>query len=192
MKLLKKLALSTAIVGALIGALAPAYAITEDPQVYAGTKIIPARNCSEGQNVCYIRATINYNDSNISAGVWFASIPANAYVLSIDAYVSTAFNAASTNLLSIGATKTGTDFVATSGANASVTLGSTGITHLTAAAGLATVATGNTSLQSGYSSTGTGPVPAYVPIFARYTQTGTAATAGAVTIVITYAKNNDQ
>jgi len=181
MKNLLKSALAAALLAS--SALSPVSAYTVDPGVQAGTKIIPERNCQLGQEVCYARVTVNYNDSNIASGVWFATLPANAYILAIDAYVTTAFNAAGNNYLSIGATKTGTDFVATTGANASVTLGSTGIYHLTAAAGLGLAATGNTSLQTALNSA--------VPLYIRYQQTSTAATAGVVTVVITFAKNND-
>ena len=186
-----KYATAAAISMGLVFAPLMAWALQEDPQVYSGGKIIPPR-VFYTQQVAYVRGTINFNDPNIGNGVWFASIPAGAYILSMDAYVTTAFNAASTNLLTIGATKTGADWLASSGANASVTLGSTGLTHLTAAAGLGLAVTNNTSLQTGYNASGLSPIAAYVPVFARYTQTGTAATAGVVTVVIAYVQNNDQ
>jgi hypothetical protein len=158
--------------------IVPASALVTDPN-----KIIPERSCSATQNVCYVRVTVNFNDPRISSGVWFATLPKNAYVLAIDAYVGTAFNAATTNYLSIGATATGTDFLATTGTNASVTLGSTGTTHATSAAGLGLVATGSSSLQTAAN----GAVPVYI----RYQQSGTAATAGVVTVVVAYIKNDD-
>jgi len=167
--------------------LLSAFAYVVDPQVYAGGKIIPARSCQSGQNVCYARVTVNFNDPNIGNGVWFDTVEANVYILSIDAYVTTAFNAGTTNPLTIGATKTGSDFLAGSGGTSGTTfipLGSTGIFHLTTAAGLGLAATANTTLQTALN----GAVPMYV----RYAQTGTAATTGQVTIVITWAKNNDQ
>lgn len=154
-------------------AIAPAFALNSDP-----TKIIPARECSDTQNVCYIRATINYNDPRISSGVWAFTLPANAYITQILGDVTTAFNATTTNSLTVGATPTGTDFVA------STSITSAGILVLSSAAGIGLAATGNTANQTA--------INGGVPVYFRYTQTGTAATAGSVTIVIAYAMNNDK
>lgn len=167
-----------AVILATLGVV-PAFALSSDP-----VRIIPARDCAVGQNVCYMRATINYNDPNIGNGVWGFTFPANAYVLSIDADVTTAFNAATTNTLAVGTTAGGVDLVATSGANASVTMGTTGIYHLTSAAGLGVAVTGNTSKQTA--------INGGVPVYFKYAQTGTAASAGSVTVVITFARNNDK
>jgi predicted secreted Zn-dependent protease len=52
--------------------------------------------------------------------------------------------------------------------------------------------TANTSLQKAYSSSGTSVVPAYLALYAKYTQTGTAATTGSTTFVITWTKADDQ
>ena len=179
----------TKIVGHIFAALFVAFLLavplnTASALVTDPNKSIPIRTCSFTQNVCYASVTVNFNDPRISSGVWFDTLPASAYILSIDAYVTTAFNAGTTNLLSIGATATGTDFVATTGANASVTLASTGVQHLSSAAGLGLAATANTSLQTAL---GSG-----VPLYIRYQQTGTAATAGVVTVVIEYTLNNDR
>lgn len=153
--------------------VAPSHALVTDP-----TKIQTARNCSQTQNVCYMRVTVNFNDPRIGSGVWFDTIPKNAYVLAIDAHVTTAFNAGTNNNLSIGATAAGTDFLA------ATSVASTGVQHLTSAAGLGLAATSNTSLQTAIN----GDVPMYI----KYAQTGTAATAGVVTVVISYAQNNDE
>lgn len=162
----------------LAGAIAlatvvPSLALVTDPN-----KIQTARTCSATQNVCYMRATINFNDPRIATGVWFDTIPKNAYVLAVDLDVTTAFNAGTTNTLQIGATAAGADFLA------ATSITSAGIQHLTSAAGLGVAATANTSLQTAIN----GDVPMYV----KYAQTGTAATAGVVTLVIAYAQNNDE
>lgn len=152
----------------------PARALVTDPN-----KSIPERTCEFAQNVCYNRVTINFGDPRISSGVWYATLPKNAYILAIDAYVSTAFNATSTNVITLGATTTANEIVASG-----ITAGSIGVYHLTSAAGLGTAITSNATYQTAINGS--------VPIYAKYAQTGTAATAGVVTIVVTFAQNNDQ
>lgn len=171
-----KAALFAAAISA--ASIASAFALVTDPGVITGQRIIPARSCSATQNVCYLRATMNFNDNNITNGVWAFTLPANAYILTMDMDVTTAFNAGTTNNMSIGATATGTDFLA------ATAVSSTGITHLTSAAGLGVAATGNSSLQTALNGA--------VPVYFRYVTSGTAATAGSVTVVITYAQNNDK
>lgn len=133
-----------------------------------------------GQQPVYYRLTINYNDPNIGTAQRFGTLPANAYILAIDADVTTAFNAGSTNVVTLGVTTSANELVASSGSNASITAGSTGIYHLTAAAGLGLQVTGNSTW-----------IGLTVPLYAKYAQTGTAATAGSVTFVIEYIKNDD-
>jgi len=171
--LLKRI--KAAVLAALLGvaSLSPAFAISIDPN-----KTIPARQAPTAQ-VNYMRATVNYNDRSISSGVWAFTLPANAYIMSIDAYVTTAFNAGTTNTVTVGATTTANEIVASG-----ITAGSTGVYHLTSAAGLGLAVTGNSTYQTQANSA--------IPVYFKYAQTGTAATAGAVTIVITYVPNNDQ
>ncbi len=145
--------------------LNPAFALQVDQ-----TRIMNPRLLTE-QAVNYYRLTINWNDQNIGAGQQFGALPAGAYILSIDAYVTTAFNAATTNVITIGTTKASANEVVGSG----ITAGTPGVYHLTSAAGLGLAVT------NGVSPT----------LFAKYAQTGTAATAGAVTIVIAFIPNND-
>lgn len=156
---------------------ANAYALNVDQN-----RIVPARD-SIDQKLMYCRVTINWNDPRISTGQKFCSLPNNAYVLAVDAQVVTAFNAGSTNVVTLGVTAaSANEFVAGSGSNASITPGSTGMYHLTAAAGLGLQITGNTSYQTNNG----------VTLYAKFAQTGTAASAGSVTFVIAYAVNNDQ
>ena len=188
-KLLKSALLA---VMSLVGAMwfLPAKAITEDPQVFSGGKLIPPRECSAAQNLCYIRATVNYNDPNIASGVWFSTLPKNAYIMAIDVDVTTAFNAGTTNLLTLGATKASANEImadcstATACVSNHTTTIATGVSHLTTAAGLAVAITGSSTYQTAQNG-GT-------PIYAKFAQTGTAATTGVAVIVITYAMNNDQ
>jgi uncharacterized membrane-anchored protein YitT (DUF2179 family) len=130
-----------------------------------------------------IRKTVNFNDANISAGVKFAAIPQGAYITSLRCFVSTVFNAATTNVLTIGTTATGTDVLA-GGTTANINCNPASATNqpLASAAGtgLAVAAGTPTGSTGGFD------------LFARYTQTGTAATTGSVTYVIDFVPNNDQ
>lgn len=152
----------------------PSFALITDPN-----KIIPERTCELSQNTCYFRLTINWNDPRIASGVWFGTIPKNSFITAIDAYVTTGFNAVTTNVITIGHTAASANEVVASG----ITAGTPGIYHLTTAAGLGTATTANATYQT--------QINGSVPLYAKYAQTGTAATAGAVTIVIQFAKNND-
>jgi hypothetical protein len=98
----------------------------------------------------------------------------------IDAQVVTAFNAGTTNPITVGVTAASSNEIVASG----ITSGTTGIYHLTTAAGLGNVITNNTTYQTALN----GAVPVYV----KYAPTGTAATAGQAIIIIAFVKNNDQ
>jgi hypothetical protein len=163
---------------ALLGLVAfggVAFALTSPPS-------FPARQLPL-QTVQTFRKTVNFSDANISAGVKFGALPVGAYITSVRCFVTTAFNAATTNVLTIGTTATGVDILA-GGTTANINcnpaatgnqpLGSAAGVGLTVAAGTATGSTGGFDL------------------FARYTQTGTAATTGSVTYVIDFVPNNDQ
>lgn len=135
------------------------------------TRNFPARQTPD-QQLSYYRLTINFNDQNIGAGQQFGALPAGAYIFAIDAYVTTAFNAGSTNVITLGTTKASANEIVGSG----ITAGTPGVYHLTSAAGLGLAVT-----------SGSNPIP----LFAKYAQTGGAATTGSVTIVIAFAANND-
>lgn len=167
-----KLSLAAALLAC--SAFVPANALVTDP-----TLIIPERTCEMSQQVCYSRVTINFNDPRIASGVWYATIPKNSYILQIDAQVVTAFNAGTTNVITIGATAASANEILASG----ITAGTPGIYHLTTAAGLGNLITNNPTFQTTLSG---------VPIFVKYAQTGTAATTGQAIIVLTFIKNNDQ
>lgn len=163
-------------------AMGPAYALYNDQT----RKYLPRD--VRGQIVQYYRFTLNWNDPNISTGQVFGALTCNAYILNIDADVTTAFNAGTNNFVTIGVTSSSANEIVAGGTSAGTNIvgGSTGMNHLTSAAGLGVIVTGNTSDQIN-----NGPVPCYVPLYAKYAQSGTAATAGSVTVVITYIPNND-
>ena len=161
-----------------IASFSPAMALNGNPLLT--TRTIPQRAHQE-QVVQYYRATINYNDTGIASGVQFGTLPPSAYILSIDAHVTTAFNAGTTNVVILGATQANANEFSASG---TIAPASATVQHLTSAAGLGLTVTSNTTYQT---QLGNG-----VPLWAKYTQTGTAATAGSVTVVISYILNNDQ
>jgi hypothetical protein len=55
--------------------------------------------------------------------------------------------------------------------------------HLTAAAGIGLTVTSNATYQTALNGG--------VPIYAKYTQTGTAATTGSITLILAFIPNND-
>jgi len=110
-----------------------------------------------------ITATIAYTDTS---AVTIGTLPAGAQIVDVNIDVTTAFNAATTNTVTVG--KTGT-------AAAFVTATSVGT------AGRASVAT--TGVYSAWANVGTSDVD-YATV--TYSQTGTAATAGAARVTIVY------
>ena len=110
-----------------------------------------------------VTATIAYTDTS---AVTIATLPANAQIISINIDVTTAFNAGTTNTVTVG--KTGS-------AAAYVTATSVG------SAGRASVAT--TGVYSAWADVGDSDVN-YATV--TYSQTGTAATAGAARVTIVY------
>jgi len=158
----------------LAGGTVGAYALVVD-----AVRIVPPRIFAT-QQTHYLRFTVNFSDPNVTTARLFARVPNNSYIMAIDADVTTAFTSGAT--ISLGASTTATEIMAASGSNASVAIGSTGITHVTAAAGLGVAVTGNSTYQGANSS----GVPIYVKL------AGTTATVGAVTFVLTYMPDNDQ
>lgn len=109
-----------------------------------------------------ITTTIAYTNAT---AVTIATIPANSQIVDIHIDVTTAFNAASTNTVTVGKTGSAAAFVA------ATSVGS---------AGRASVAT--TGVYSAWADTGSSDVSATV----TFSQTGTAATAGAARVTIVY------
>jgi uncharacterized membrane protein len=109
-----------------------------------------------------VTVTIAYTNST---AVTIATLPANAQIVDINIDVTTAFNAGSTNTVTVGKTGSAAAFVA------STSVGS---------AGRASVAT--TGVYSAWGDTGNSEVATTV----TYGQTGTAATAGAARVTIVY------
>ena len=100
-----------------------------------------------------------------STAVTIATIPAGAQIQNVHIDVTTAFNAATTNTVTVGTSASAAAYVT------STSVGSTG---------RASVAT--TGVYSAWANTGTSDVVATI----TYSQTGTAATAGALRVTIIY------
>lgn len=128
-------------------------------------RTFPARNDNK-QTPLTIRATVNFNDANIATGFQIGTLPQNAVVQDVDVDIITAFNAVTTNVLTVGTTAASAN-------------------ELVAAGDVNEGATGNTgpiTRGRGRALTSAGDVGVYV----KYTQTGTVATAGQATITVTY------
>lgn len=120
--------------------------------------------------VPYMRATVAYNTLNIgTAGkVPLGTLPAGAIVTFGLVKVGTAFNAATTNVLTIGTADDDDAILVAADINEAVA----GTTVTWAAAGY--------------------KVSVATPLFVRYTQTGTAASAGAADIILFFVPDNDR
>jgi hypothetical protein len=127
-----------------------------------------ARN-DGSQNVHFLGRDIAYNTVGIGTAdtVKVGRIPAGSFLVQAMVRITTAFNAVTTNVLTVGQN---------AGAN----------TDIVAAGELNEGATGVTVVLTGASLTFANDTDIYV----RYTQTGTAATTGAATIIITYIPPN--
>ena len=109
-----------------------------------------------------VTTTIAYTDSS---AVTIATIPANSQIVDINIDVTTAFNAGTTNTVTVGKTGSASAFVA------STSVGS---------AGRASVA--STGVYSAWADTGSSDISAII----TYSQTGTVASAGALRVTIVY------
>jgi uncharacterized membrane protein len=109
-----------------------------------------------------VTTTIAYTNST---AVTIATLPANAQIVDINIDVTTAFNAGTTNTVTVGKTGSAAAYVT------STSVGS---------AGRASVA--STGVFSAWADTGSSEVSATI----TYSQTGTAASAGALRVTIVY------
>lgn len=114
----------------------------------------------------YITAQVAYNTNGITTGVVIGTLPQNAIITRWVVHVTTAFNAATTNVLEVGMNASSYNDIA---ATASTVAGTAGAKSGDVAA-----------------STARGRLAADTPVRAIYTQTGTAATTGAAEIVVFY------
>jgi hypothetical protein len=120
--------------------------------------------------VPYMRASVSFNTLNIgTAGmVPFGTLPAGAIATHALVKVTAAFNAATTNVLTLGTAADDDAILAAADIDETV------------------IGTTVTFAAAGYS------VDVATPLFLRYTQTGTAATTGAATVILFFVPNNDR
>jgi hypothetical protein len=130
-----------------------------------GTLGVAARQ-DPRQVVNTLKKTVNFNDAGIAAGLPFDNyLPQNAFIENVLVEIVTAFNAATTNVLTVGTVgATYNNIVAAADVNEAVA----GVYQATRGFGRSLTAAGD------------------VLPFAQYTQTGTAATTGQAIIVIFY------
>ena len=127
---------------------------------------------SHEQQIHFLRKLVNYNDAGVSTGVLVGTVPAGAIITAVICEIATAFNAATTNVLTVGTTGTGTDLM-TSAESISGTIG-----QKTAATYKGTAAAA--------------PVANDQDVFVAYTQTGTAATTGVAYVIVFFVPNTDR
>lgn len=114
----------------------------------------------------YITAQVAWNTTGIATGVVIGTLPATAIITRWVVHVTTAFNAATTNVLEVGMNASTYNDIAPT---ASVIAGTAGVKSGDAAV-----------------STARGRLAADTPVRAMYTQSGTAASAGAAEVVVFY------
>lgn len=119
--------------------------------------------------VHYLRKTVNFNDTGIANGVKFGRLPAGAQILHAYCNVETVFNAATTNVLTVGTNSTSFDNILGTG-----DINEASATGQAALTGAALEFTSDTD------------------VFVKYTQSGTAATTGKAHIVVMFATNSQQ
>ena len=124
------------------------------------------------QTVCYIRKKVTFADAGVSAGVPVEWLRKGSIILGTDVVVTAAFNAATTNVLTVGTNSTAYDNIA---AAADITEGSTGLTQNIKPTGAAL-----------------GPLASDSQVFVKYTQSGTAATTGEAYIIIKFVNDRDK
>ncbi len=129
-----------------------------------------AREIHGLQAVHFFRKTVNYNDTGIGTAdtVKVGVIPAGARLLPAFVSINTAFNAATTNVLTVGSNASSDN-------------------NIVAAGDVDETVTGVTQVFTGLSVT----FSADTTIYVRYTQSGTAATTGQATIILPYVPNSD-
>lgn len=123
------------------------------------------------QVINYLRKTVNYNDTGISSGLAFEnSIPKGAFISDVIVEIVTAFNAGSTNVLTVGANSSSYNDMVAAGDVDETAVAATRVTR-----GLGCVLTAS------------GDIVPYV----KYAQTGTAASAGKAKILIAFSGGED-
>lgn len=139
------------------------------------------------QNTNIERHTINFSDANIGSFRHIGTISVGSFIISAKAYVTTAFNAGTTNVLTVGTTFGNANELFAAG---DITPGTVGYYEGNKGRGLALTAVGS-PMEFQPNGTSVDTTEGGVGLYAKYTQTGAAATAGQVVVVIEYAPPNN-
>jgi len=117
------------------------------------------------QHVHALRFEVNYNDTGIATGVIKGDkLPAGAIIVGTDVLVETTFNAGTTNVLTVGTNGTTANNIVASG----------------------DVNEASAQMFGNIAATLTAPLAADVDVYAKFTQTGTAAEQGKAHVIIKY------
>lgn len=120
----------------------------------------------------YLRFHVTYSDAGIATGVGKQTLPKGAIIVGSDVFINGSFNAATTNVLTVGTNgTTANNMVATGDVDETVATALTKGIKPTAAA--------------------LGPLAADAQVFVKYTQTGTVASAGDAYVIVNYVVDND-
>jgi hypothetical protein len=128
------------------------------------------------QQTSYYRITVNFNDPRISTAQIFGKLLQNTYITGLSCHVTTAFNAGTTNVFTMGTSlAAANELIQATQSTKSIDETSVTyqpITHISALGVSVTSA-------------------ADVNLYAKYTQSGGAATAGSLTCILEFIPNND-
>jgi hypothetical protein len=137
------------------------------------------------QQTHYLRFSFNFNSCVLASGsctLKVGAVPYNAWVLRAYQQIVTSFNSLTSDNLSIGVTSTSANELVANQSIAAAAGGATALTVISTAAG--TVKTGDLA-------TSTNTIGSGFDIWVKWTQVGTAASAGAANYIIEYAAPND-
>jgi hypothetical protein len=131
--------------------------------------VMPPARKDARQLVNTLKRVLNFNDGDIAKFSFANSLPAGAFIVSVQVYTVTNFNAGTTNPITIGTNSTTFNNIAIA----------TDITNTAA-----TMSTPTRGLGPALAASGD------IAVFGTYIPTGTAATQGQAIIVITYEGGN--
>lgn len=122
--------------------------------------------------VCYIRKKITFADAGAAGGIPIEWMRKGSIILGTDILITTAFNAGTTNPLTVGINSTAYDNIVTT---AQSVAGTPGLKQNLAPTGTALV-----------------PLAADSQVFVKYVPTGTAATTGEGYVIIKFVNDKDK
>ena len=132
---------------------------------------LTSRNSGE-QQLHFFRYRLQFASlSALTAGVKIGRLPARAFIHGVSIHTVTSFNAGTTATIALGSTSGGADILAATDIKAA---GASSVAVPFAGSGLAVTGSGE------------------VDLWAKFAQTGGAATTGDATLVLTYIPDNDQ